>query len=113
MYTETPLQCSYILLDSKRACRYNLTVVDFDPVKEAKNVRKHGISLRRYDDMTGRIASVDETHADEEDRFVVVGLINGLVYVAGTTWRGEHERIFTLRKATPTERRLYGKATKA
>jgi uncharacterized DUF497 family protein len=88
-------------------------VVDLDPAKEAKNLRKHGISLRRYDDMIGRIVRPDEAHSQTEERFHVIGLIDGLVYIAGTTWRGDRERIFTLRRASPKERRLYDEATNA
>jgi uncharacterized protein len=86
-------------------------VVDFDPAKDAKNIRKHGISLTRFADMTGHMFVEDERFDYGERRFLVFGAIDGRLHVAVLTYRGQDERIISLRRANQKEQKAYGKAT--
>lgn len=97
-----------ICRDSRLQRSYNLFVVDFDPVKEAKNVRKHGISLARFDEMTNRVFTEDVRHSDRESRWLVYGLIDGSLHAAVITHRADRLRCISLRRASRKERRIYG-----
>jgi uncharacterized protein len=53
---------------------------DFDPVKEASNLSKHGISLARWIDIDMKITFVDRRHDYGEIRYRGYGYIDGLAY---------------------------------
>ena len=64
-------------------------LLEFDPAKDRRNQRKHGISLARF-------ANMDEA--------------TWLSAQAVITFRGDTYRIMSLRHASRRERRLYGEA---
>jgi uncharacterized DUF497 family protein len=53
---------------------------DFDPVKEASNLSKHGISLARWINIDMKITFVDSRHDYGEIRYRGYGYIDGLAY---------------------------------
>lgn len=87
---------------------------DVDPVKDAANVTKHGISLWRLADMDFDVAlsAIDERHSTAaETRWVFVGPIDGRLHTGIVTYRRGATRVISLRRASRKERRLYGQST--
>jgi uncharacterized DUF497 family protein len=88
---------------------------DFDPEKEAENLAKHGVGfddgfavLTQDDMLLWQFADEREDH--NEDRWIVVGPLPGHLHtLLHVTWteRGDHIRIISVRRATPSERRSY------
>ena len=85
------------------------TLVEWDDNKNRINIRKHGISFETaalvFADEE-RIEYYDKLHSQEEDRNVVLGCVQGILYVV-YTMRDEAARLISARMATPTERKLY------
>jgi uncharacterized DUF497 family protein len=82
---------------------------EWDPLKAAANVKKHGVDLADavsvlYDEFA---ITLPDDHAEEE-RFVTMGTdAVGRVLVIAYTWRGECIRLISARRATRRERKLY------
>ena len=85
------------------------TIVEWDENKNSLNFKKHGISFETaalvFAD-EARIEYYDKLHSDEEDRYVVLGCVGGILYVV-YTMRGDASRIISARMATATERKIY------
>ena len=85
------------------------TIVEWDDNKNKINIQKHGISFETaalvFADEE-RIEYYDKLHSYEEDRYIVLGCVQGILYVV-YTMRGEAARIISARMATPQERRIY------
>ncbi len=85
------------------------TLVEWDDAKNRINVRKHGISFETaalvFADEE-RIEYYDRLHSLDEDRYVVLGCVQGILYVV-YTMRDEAARLISARLATPTERKIY------
>jgi uncharacterized DUF497 family protein len=83
--------------------------IEFDDAKDAKNRAKHGISLKRAEDM-----DIDEAVTREDARFdygerrwVAVGPIDGQLYVLVYTKKSAKVRAISLRPATEKETNLW------
>ena len=84
---------------------------EWDPVKAAENLRKHGVSFEEaltvfFDALsaTGR----DPDHGVGERRFVTFGISSwGRLLTVSHTERGDRIRIINAREATRVERKLY------
>ena len=85
------------------------TLVEWDEVKNQRNIEKHGISFETaalvFADEE-RIEYYDKLHSQEEDRYVVLGCVQGILYVV-YTMRDEYARLISARIATKLERRIY------
>lgn len=85
------------------------TLVEWDDNKNRINIQKHGISFATaalvFADEE-RIEYYDRLHSQDEDRYVVLGCVQGVLYVV-YTMRGEAARLISARLATPTERKIY------
>ena len=85
------------------------TLVEWDDNKNRINIRKHGISFATaalvFADEE-RIEYYDKLHSQDEDRYVVLGCVQGILYVV-YTMRNESARLISARMATPTERKIY------
>ena len=82
---------------------------EWDDEKNEINIRKHGIDFIRaagvfFDEF--RYEEYDEDHSDEEDRWKVIGMVNGILVVIYTE-RGDMTRIISARLAEKYERRIY------
>lgn len=75
------------------------------PAKDAANRAKHGISLWRMLDMDPRGSIARHVIRNGEARTVTLARIDGRLYVAVTTVRGEDVRAISLRLASRKERR--------
>ena len=84
---------------------------EWDPAKARTNRAKHGIAFAHvtaaFEDEWA-ITIRDRLAAVDEQRVLLIGqdLLARLVVVA-YTWRGSRIRIFSARRATARERRLY------
>jgi uncharacterized protein len=84
-------------------------VFEFDPEKSAVNLVKHGIDFETAqllwsDDY--RIES--DARSDDEPRVRVTGMINGKLWSAFVTPRGQAIRIISVRRARDNEAKQYG-----
>lgn len=105
------------LFDKSNTSRYTYgvkkiiaeTLVEWDEVKNQRNIEKHGISFETaalvFADEE-RIEYYDKLHSQEEDRYVVLGCVQGILYVV-YTMRDEYARLISARMATKLERRIY------
>lgn len=86
---------------------------EWNSSKATSNKKKHGVSFEEaesafFDEYARQF--FDETHSDEEDRFIMLGVSNrSRVLVVCHCERGEGEtiRIISARKATANERCYY------
>ena len=85
------------------------TLVEWDYNKNLINIKKNGISFEVaalvFADKQ-RIELYDDEHSQDEERYIVLGRVHGILYVV-YTMRGEAARIISARMATKTERRIY------
>lgn len=83
--------------------------VEWDENKNSINIAKHGISFETaalvFAD-EDRIEYYDKLHSLNEARYVVIGCVQGILYVV-YTMRNEAARIISARMATNTERKIY------
>ena len=88
---------------------------EWDPRKDSANQRKHGISFEEAQSVffdENAIQFYDEGHAEQEDRFIMLGLsIRSRILVVCHCERasGRAIRIISARKATSSERKFYGR----
>ena len=83
---------------------------EFDPAKNAGNLRKHGVSLIEGDgvllDPLG--VTVEDPMAEGEQRWQTIGMNSlGELRVVVWAYHGEDIRLISVRKPEPTERRDY------
>lgn len=85
---------------------------EWDDEKEKKNIIKHGIDFstaaRVFEDVN-RLEFFDETHSDDEDRYITIGQINGVAVIIMLVYteRKRAIRIISARKATRQEEVKY------
>ena len=84
---------------------------EWDPKKEAKNIRRHKVTFREAATVFGDTLSItvpDPDHSEDEDRYIIIGLSqrHRLLMVSHTE-RGEWTRIISARPLTPTELEAY------
>ena len=86
------------------------TFYEWDPAKASSNLAKHGV---RFADAVAALEddlglTLRDPDSESEERFVTLGLdFFGRLLVVVFTWREEHLRILSARKASPAERRQY------
>ena len=85
---------------------------NFDPKKDAANIKKHGVSLSEGDGVLSDplALTVEDDSAEGEQRFVTIGMnIFGTLMVVVHTARRDGPRPISVRKPDPRERRNYEK----
>ena len=85
---------------------------EFDPKKDAANIKRHGVSLSEGDGVLKDplALTVEDDAVEGEQRFVTVGVnAFGSLMVVVHTPRGSGSRLISVRKADPKERRNYEK----
>lgn len=85
---------------------------DWDPRKDRRNQRKHGVGFDEASTVfadTLSITIADPDHSDDEERWVIMGLSHRqrLLIVVHTEDEQEVVRIISARPANPDERREY------
>ncbi|MCW5851708.1 MAG: BrnT family toxin [Anaerolineae bacterium] len=85
--------------------------VEWDPVKAAQNLQKHGVSFEEAETVLDDPllqTYPDEAHSGEEERLISIGVSSrGRILVVIHTERGDRLRIISCRRATASERRDY------
>ena len=84
--------------------------VEFDPSKNALNLRRHGVSLAEGDGVLNDplAVTIEDLSAVGEQRLVTVGMNTfGLLMVVVWTEREENIRLISVRRAEAKERRAY------
>lgn len=90
----------------------NRPVFEWDPNKNEINKKKHGLSFETatqvFADEFAKVYS-DPEHSDNEDRFVIIGMIlSRKVCVVNHCFReGDRIRLISARYATKTEKNYY------
>ena len=87
-----------------------LVTATFDPIKDAANLKKHGVSLTEGDGVLNDplAVTIEDESAEGEQRFVTLGAnMFGSLMVVVWTPRDDDVRIISVRKPTPKERRSY------
>jgi uncharacterized protein len=83
---------------------------EWDDAKAAANLRKHNVSFplatRAFDDL---FALVEQDFGEEfgEERFLITGMVDGVLVMVVYTERGDRIRIISARKANSYEQRRY------
>ena len=88
---------------------YKNKLYEWDDDKAKINKIKHGISFKyavRVFDDENRLTAADDEHSWEEERWQVLGKVDGIIFVVYTE-RGESTRIISARKATGYEEAEY------
>lgn len=85
---------------------------EWDDEKEQINISKHGIDFSTAALVFGddnRLEYYDALHSENEDRYITIGLIDGIAYLVMVVYteRGEAIRLISARKATKQEWRRY------
>jgi uncharacterized protein len=86
--------------------------IQFDPIKNLTNIKKHGISLLEGDGVPDDpfVLVVEDQFSEEEQRFIGLGCnFLGQLRVAVYTYRGDDIRFISVRKPTPKEVKFYEK----
>lgn len=81
-----------------------------DPRKQAADLKKHGYDFADAPQVIESPASVtfeDRRFAYEEQRFVTLGLLRGLVVVVASAETDEEIRVISMRKAERHEEKIY------
>lgn len=82
----------------------------FDPAKDAANRAKHKLSLafgdRIFEDEAHLILPTIRAR-DHEERFKVIGMVEGKLFTAIFVWRGEAPRFISVRRSNKGEERAY------
>jgi uncharacterized protein len=84
---------------------------EWDPRKEARNIRKHGVSFHEAATVFGDPLALtyhDPDHSISEERFITVGISStGRLLILAHGDSGENIRIISARETTPRERTNY------
>lgn len=81
---------------------------EFDPAKISANELKHGIDFMRAQSMWNDPDRLEApARTIDEPRSLVVGRIDGTVYSAVITYRGDRVRLISVRRARKDEVALY------
>ena len=89
--------------------------IEFDPAKDATNLRAHGVSLVRAETLLqGFLVQQEDVRSDYgETRIIAIGEIAGVEFTCVYTLRGESYRVISLRRASRKERDVYQQAKAA
>jgi uncharacterized DUF497 family protein len=83
---------------------------EWDDIKAAKNYAVHGVRFAAAKEVFKdpfAVEWLDEREPYGEDRFVIIGMVEGRLLYVAYTMRGDVIRIISARGAEPYERRRY------
>ena len=83
---------------------------EWDEDKATQNIVRHGVGFdvaRLAFDDPFAIERVDDREDYGEDRFILLGMVEGHLLAVTFTYRGERTRIISARAAEPFEHRRY------
>ena len=82
----------------------------FDPIKDAANREKHGLSLSFGENIfedANHLIIPSLREVDGEERFKVVGLVGAKLFTGVFTWRDDLPRFISVRRSNTGEERAY------
>ncbi len=83
-------------------------MLEWDEAKRLENIKRRGLDFEDSDLMfDGRPVTTAASRRNNEDRFVSTAEIDGKFYTVVWMWRGEDQRIISLRRASRGEERAY------
>ncbi len=84
-------------------------MIDWDQRKRQSNLKKHGFDFADADQVFDGVTFTyeDDRIAYGEQRFVTLGLLNGILVSIVHTEQSDHIRVISMRKATKHEREIY------
>ncbi len=87
----------------------NEVEIEFDPAKDAKNVAKHGLSLKQAHDFEWDVARIEEDSRGvyPERRFKATSMIGERLYELVYCLRNESICVISLRKSNSREVKKY------
>ena len=88
----------------------NGLVFEWDSAKDETNRRKHGVSFESATRVfldTNRIERYDFAHSSSEDRYLTIGMADGILMVIYTERRENTLRLISARTATRHEKEAY------
>lgn len=87
--------------------------ISFDPIKNVRNIAMRGIPFDAVQNMDFRTAvtTLDLRRNYGEERWQVLGRINGRLHMVVYTWRGKTMHVISLRKANKREVKYYEQAS--
>ena len=84
--------------------------IEFDILKDAANLKKHGVSLafgaRIFEDSEVLLVSTIRPE-DGEERFKAIGSVEGRIWSAVHVYRGEAVRFLSVRRSNSGEQKAY------
>lgn len=84
--------------------------IEFDPIKNELNIKKHGISLERAVDFEILRLVFDDRFEYGEERMLGFGMLDGKPHCICFTERNEIVRVISLRRAHEKEFKRYVKS---
>lgn len=86
--------------------------IEWDQSKSDANEAKHGLRFDQAAELlaseTGFLGIYDEYHSDDEDRFIAIGPVGGILIVVVYAERDDDVlRVISARTATKVERGMY------
>ena len=89
---------------------------EWDDAKAWSNLAKHGVSFEAatlaFDDLFAN-DELDRGSGQDDPRYIMTGMANGVLLTVVYTERGERARIISARKATKHEQRNYDRGQAA
>ena len=84
---------------------------EWDEEKRQNNIGKHGIDFFRAKEIwRGPVLEMRSNQIHNEDRYIAIGTIEGIVIAVVYTWRGPIKRLISARKARKNEKENYENA---
>lgn len=81
---------------------------EYDPQKSDANKAKHGIDFVKAQTLWNDPDSIGfSAKSDDEDRYALLAMLEGKVWVAFFTYRKNKIRIISTRRARDNERKVY------
>jgi uncharacterized DUF497 family protein len=84
--------------------------IEFDPAKNARNIRDRGLSFTLADEFDWTTAMIAPSSRHGEERFFAIGYIGSRLHALVFTKFGATVRVISLRRAHKTEVKRYEKA---
>ena len=82
---------------------------EWDSEKARTNLSKHGVDfediVRLFD--SAFFEDPDRFHSGFEDRYLILGILEGVVYCVALTYREDRRRLISARRAKPEEAREF------
>lgn len=77
---------------------------EFDPAKSSANLAKHGIDFETAQELWNEASFVEgPVQWPGEERWMRVAMLDGKVWSAVFTWRGDKIRLISVRRSRPDE----------